>query len=138
MLDGNIENQDSYEFETTEQQGRIISVNFIINDQILIGTDKGYLIKMNIKSDHTIVREYIKGKPVYKDCNKVMDNMMKVFFNQDRTMLVATAEKDDTFVLVNVRNLEVIHTQTLNRGNYTINCVCFNPFFKLSDVEMKE
>lgn len=64
--------------------------------------------------------------------------MAKVFFNQDRTLLVATADKDDTFVLVNIENLEVIHSETLNREKFTINCVCFNPFFKYSSEEMKE
>lgn len=64
--------------------------------------------------------------------------MAKVFFNQDRSILVATAEKDDTFVLVNVSNLQVIHKETLNREKFTINCVCFNPFFKLSNDELQE
>lgn len=75
---------------------------------------------------------------MWKDKVKIMDNMSKVFFNQDRTMLVATAELDDTFVLVNVSNLEVIHKEKLNREKFTINCVCFNPFFKFSNDELQD
>jgi len=67
-----------------------------------------------------------------------MDNMDKVFFNQDRTLLVATAVKDDTFVLVNIETLEPIHSETMNREKFSINCVCFNPFFKYSSEEMKD
>jgi len=54
--------EDCFEFETTETYGRIISANYIDDNKVLIGTVKGYLIKVSIKNDNTFIKEYSNGK----------------------------------------------------------------------------
>lgn len=103
------------------------------NHQVLVGTSTGQLIIVDINSDKL---EQEHGD--YSRKIKVLDSVAKIFFNKPRTLCIVTEENTDKFALINVTDFEHISTEVLNKDQFFINSVAFNPFFEMTNVDLKD
>lgn len=120
-----------------EELGELKCASFVNNNTMLIGTTKGYLVMVPIKSNK-FISELTESRYTWTNKLKVLDNLSNIFFNNEKTLCIVAAEDSDSFALVNLSSLEVIQTASLNREKFFINSVCFNPFFSMTNSELKD
>jgi len=128
---------DTFKLLKDEELGDLKCAFFLNAQSIIIGTANGWLIIIDIKS-RKFVSELHEQKNNFRRKLKVLNTLRKIFFNKDRSLCVVSADDSDSFSLVNLQSFEVIHTSSLNREQFFINCVSFNPFFSMTNSELRD
>lgn len=120
-----------------QKQGEITGGQFIGTEHIMVSTSTGYLIKVAIKNDKFVL-ELQNENNNWSNAIKVLHNISKIFFNRTRTLCAVVGFESDEFVLMNTESLEVLERVKLGREKFSITNIAFNPFFEMTNAEMKE